>query len=170
MLPLETIRKILEGGESVCAQPASRLPAAIRSIRSSRSTGWWPLVWSIRQPQAQTGARPGDKLILGKGLGVGVYSAAFKKDVLIASGLRSDDRHHDPAQHAGAGAGCLDGVHALTDVTGFGLLGHLLEICKGSKVARVDSRLCRCSRMRWNGKRGLCDRRVARNWGSYGSE
>ncbi|HZX33704.1 MAG TPA: selenide, water dikinase SelD, partial [Rhodocyclaceae bacterium] len=86
-----------------------------------------------------SGAKPGDKLILGKPLGVGIYSAAFKKGNLkpgdYAAFIDSTTRLNTP----GPMLSCLDGVHALTDVTGFGLLGHLLEICKGSGVsAQVD--------------------------------
>ena len=86
------------------------------------------------------GARPGDQLVLGKPIGVGVYSAALKKEKLVGGRLRGDDREHDASStRPGIALGKLDGVHALTDVTGFGLLGHLLEICRGSNAgARID--------------------------------
>ena len=99
------------------------------------------------------GARPGDKLVLGKPLGVGVYSAALKKDKLsrrqYAAMIASTTQLNTP----GIALGKLDGVHALTDVTGFGLLGHLLEICRGSQDRRAhrlrkDSAASRCSSVR----------------------
>ena len=82
-------------------RPASRSPAATRSIRSSRSTAWSPSASSIRSNlKRNAGARPGDQLVLGKPIGVGVYSAALKKDKLSADELRGDDREHDEAQYA----------------------------------------------------------------------
>ena len=83
-LPVDTIRAILEGGEGgVRAAPASRSPAATRSIRSSRSTAWSRSASSIPSNlKRNAGARPGDRLVLGKPLGVGIYSAALKKDKL----------------------------------------------------------------------------------------
>ena len=98
-----TIRKILEGGEvGVRARRHSRSPAATRSIRSSRSTGSSPSASSIPSNlKRNAGARPGDRLVLGKPLGVGIYSAALKKEKLVAGRLRSDAREHDAAQHAG---------------------------------------------------------------------
>ena len=88
-------------------------------------------------------AQPGDKLILGKPLGVGIYSAALKKDALDENGYRAMIDSTTKLNTPGRALGELAGVHALTDVTGFGLLGHLLEVCKGSSVSathRVESR------------------------------
>jgi selenide,water dikinase len=76
-------------------------------------------------------AQAGDKLILGKPLGVGIYSAALKKAVLDQAGYRAMIDSTTRLNTPGRALGELASVHALTDVTGFGLLGHLLEICKG---------------------------------------
>ena len=85
------------------------------------------------------GARPGDKLVLGKPLGVGIYSAALKKEKLSPAQYALFIANTTKLNTPGMKLGELASVHALTDVTGFGLLGHLLEICKGSKLAaRVD--------------------------------
>ena len=118
--------------------PASRSPAATRSIRSSRSTASSRSASSTRANlKRNAGARPGDALILGKPLGVGIYSAALKKELLDAGRLRGDARQHDASSTRRASRwAAMPDVHALTDVTGFGLLGHLLEICRGSRRRR----------------------------------
>ena len=116
---------------------ASRSPAATASTRWSRSTGWSRSVSCIRRASSATrGAKPGDVLILGKPLGVGIYSAALKKGELDAAGYAAMIASTTKLNTPGIAACELSGVHALTDVTGFGLLGHLLEVCRGSNVRR----------------------------------
>ncbi|MBS1189372.1 MAG: selD [Rhodocyclaceae bacterium] len=139
-LPLETIGEILAGGEEVCR--AAGIPIAGGHTIDSVEPIYGLVAIGLVNPKhlkRNSGAKPGDKLILGKPLGVGIYSAALKKGKLTpseyAAFIDSTTRLNTP----GPLLACLDGVHALTDVTGFGLLGHLLEICKGSGVAaRVD--------------------------------
>lgn len=139
-LPLETIGQILKGGEDVCR--AAGIPIAGGHTIDSVEPIYGLVAIGLVNPKnlkRNSGAKPGDKLILGKPLGVGIYSAAFKKGNLkqgdYAAFIDSTTRLNTP----GPMLSCLDGVHALTDVTGFGLLGHLLEICKGSGVsAQVD--------------------------------
>jgi selenide,water dikinase len=80
-------------------------------------------------------ARAGDVLILGKALGVGVLSAALKKGALTADAYRQMIETTTQLNTPGVALAELPGVHALTDITGFGLLGHLLEICRGSGLA-----------------------------------
>ena len=80
------------------------------------------------------GARPGDALVLGKPLGVGVYSAALKKDQLTAPHYAAMIASTTQLNTPGVVLGTMESVHALTDVTGFGLAGHLLEICRASGV------------------------------------
>jgi len=82
-----------------------------------------------------TDARAGDKLILGKPLGVGVLSAALKKNMLDAAGYASMIANATQLNTPGKKLAQMDEVHALTDVTGFGLLGHLLELSRGAKLA-----------------------------------
>jgi selenide,water dikinase len=81
------------------------------------------------------GAQAGDVLILGKGLGVGVLATALKKDILSAEGYAEMVASTTQLNAVGGELSGLQAVHALTDVTGFGLLGHLLEICRGSGLA-----------------------------------
>ncbi|MFZ9530215.1 MAG: selenide, water dikinase SelD, partial [Burkholderiales bacterium] len=114
-------------------------------------------------------AREGDLLILGKPLGVGVLSAALKKGVLSPAGytamLDSTTRLNTPGEALSG----MDSVHALTDVTGFGLLGHLLEICKGSKlVAQVEwSKVPVLSLAQPLVEAGFVTGASDRNWASY---
>ena len=131
-----TIKKILDGGESVCAK--ARIPIAGGHTIDSLEPIYGLVVIGLVRPdhvKRNFGAKPGDKLILGKGLGVGIYSAAFKKEALKAHDYEAMIASTTQLNTPGPALACLDGVHALTDVTGFGLGGHLLEICKASGVA-----------------------------------
>ena len=139
-IPLEVIRRILEGGESVCARAGIPIAGGhtIDSVEPIYGLVAIGLV-DPRKLKRNAGAKPGDKLVLGKPLGVGIYSAALKKDRLDAAGYRAMIESTTKLNTPGPRLGDLPGVHALTDVTGFGLLGHLLEICKGSHAAaRLD--------------------------------
>ncbi len=101
-LPLEVIRQIVEGGQSVCA--AAGIPIAGGHTIDSVEPIYGLVVMGLVHPskvKKNAGARAGDVLILGKPLGVGIYSAALKKDRLGADGYRADDREHHAAQHAG---------------------------------------------------------------------
>jgi selenide,water dikinase len=139
-LPLETIRRILEGGESVCARAG--IPIAGGHTIDSVEPIYGLVAIGLVDPRnlkRNAGAKAGDKLVLGKPLGVGIYSAALKKGRLDEAGYRAMIESTTKLNTPGPRLGQLAGVHALTDVTGFGLLGHLLEICKGSGVgARID--------------------------------
>ena len=139
-LPLEVIRRILEGGESVCARAG--IPVAGGHMIDSVEPIYGLVAIGLVDPRnlkRNAGARPGDRLMLGKPLGVGIYSAALKTGKLGKEGYAAMIESTTKLNTPGPKLGRLPGVHALTDVTGFGLLGHLLEICKGSGVAaRID--------------------------------
>ncbi|MCC6192955.1 MAG: selenide, water dikinase SelD [Burkholderiales bacterium] len=139
-LPLDVIRKVLEGGEAVCARAG--IPVAGGHTIDSVEPIYGLVAIGLVDPanlKRNAGARPGDRLVLGKPLGVGVYSAALKKEKLSAEGYAAMIASTTQLNTPGIALGKLPGVHALTDVTGFGLLGHLLEICRGSKAgASVD--------------------------------
>jgi selenide,water dikinase len=135
-LPLEAIRGILAGGEAVCARAG--IPIAGGHTIDSVEPIYGLVAIGLVDParvKRNAGARPGDVLILGKPLGVGVYSAALKKGALDDDAYRDMIDTTTQLNTPGIALAELDGVHALTDVTGFGLAGHLLEICKGSRVA-----------------------------------
>lgn len=172
-LPPEVIRRILEGGQSVCA--AAGIAVAGGHSIDSREPIYGLVALGVVDPKRikrNSAAKPGDVLILGKGLGVGVYSAALKKGLLDAAGyaamLDSTTRLNLP----GAALAELDGVHAMTDVTGFGLLGHLLEVCRGSGVSstvRFDD-LPFLPGVAGLAEAGCVTGASTRNWASYGAQ
>jgi len=134
-LPLDTIGRILEGGRSICARAGIPVAGghtidAVEPIYGLVAIG----VVDPRNLKRNAAARAGDAIILGKPLGVGVYSAALKRDALDADGYAALIASTTKLNTPGIALGELDGVHALTDVTGFGLLGHLLEMCRGANL------------------------------------
>jgi len=132
-LPLETIGKITEGGAAVCLEAG--IPIAGGHTIDSVEPIYGLVVMGLVHPskvKRNADARAGDVLILGKPLGVGVLSAALKKDKLDAEGYAAMIANTTKLNKPGKALAQLDGVHALTDVTGFGLLGHLLELARGA--------------------------------------
>lgn len=135
-LPMEVIRSILAGGESVCAEAG--IPIAGGHSIDVLEPIYGLVALGLVHPQRvkrNSGARAGDVLVLGKPLGVGILSAALKKGLLTPDGYATMIRHTTKLNTPGARLAEMDGVHALTDVTGFGLAGHLLEICRGSQLS-----------------------------------
>ncbi len=132
----ETIRRILEGGRSV-SEAAGAPVAGGHSIDSAEPIYGLAAMGLVHPDRIlrNDGARAGDVLILGKPLGVGVFSAALKKEMLSPEGYEAMIASTTLLNRPGADIATIDGVHAMTDVTGFGLLGHLAEICKASGVA-----------------------------------
>jgi selenide, water dikinase len=172
-LPVETIRRILDGGESICAQAG--IPIAGGHTIDSVEPIYGLVAIGIVDPQQvkrNAGARPGDVLILGKPLGVGIYSAALKKARLEAAHYAAMLASTTQLNTPGIALGRLGAVHALTDVTGFGLLGHLLEICRASGVgARLDfNRLPLHPGVLALAHGGAVTGASSRNWASYGED
>ena len=131
----ETIRRILDGGETVCRRAG--IPIAGGHSVDSIEPIYGLVVIGLVHPhhvKRNTAARAGDRIVLGKPLGVGIYSAAFKEQQLDDARYRALLATTTQLNTPGRALGPLGGVHAITDVTGFGLLGHLLEVCKGSGV------------------------------------
>lgn len=172
-LPLEVIRRILEGGESVCTE--ARIPIAGGHTIDSVEPIYGLVVMGLVNPEKvkrNQGARAGDQLILGKPLGVGVLSAAVKKNQIDAAGYRELIATTTQLNTPGPLLADVSGVHAMTDVTGFGLLGHLLPMCRGAKLrARVTmDRIQLLPRVEAMAAEGLITGASARNWASYGKE
>ncbi|PWK34980.1 selenide, water dikinase SelD [Cupriavidus plantarum] len=169
----EVIGKILEGGESVCAQAGIAIGGGhtIDSVEPIYGLVVMGLVHPDRIKRNRD-ARAGDVLILGKPLGVGVYSAAIKKEQLDAEGYREMIANTTRLNTPGKTLGDLPGVHALTDVTGFGLLGHLLEFCRGSGLtAQVDmARVPLLPGVAALAEAGHVTGASRRNWASYGGD
>jgi selenide,water dikinase len=135
-LPIETIRAIVAGGEAACR--TAGIPIAGGHTIDSVEPIYGLVAIGVVDPRhlkRNAGAHPGDVLVLGKPLGVGIYSAALKKERLGAGDYAAMVATTTMLNTPGIALGRDDGVHALTDVTGFGLLGHLLEICRGSNAA-----------------------------------
>ena len=171
-IPLDVIRKILEGGESVCARAG--IPVAGGHTIDSVEPIYGLVAIGLVDPanvKRNSGARPGDDLVLGKPLGVGIYSAALKKGRLDDAGYRAMIDSTTRLNTPGTKLGTLAGVHALTDVTGFGLLGHLVEIAKGSRAtAEVDwNSVPLLSKAIEFARDGLVTGASARNWTGYGT-
>lgn len=140
VLAPETIREILAGGRSV-AETAGAPVAGGHSIDAAEPIYGLVALGLVHPDRLKTNAtaQAGDILVLGKPLGIGVYSAALKQGLLPDTAyeemIASTTRLNTP----GTALGEIDGVHALTDVTGFGLLGHAVEMAMGGGVTiRID--------------------------------
>jgi selenide,water dikinase len=132
----EVIHTILEGGASICAEAGIPI-AGGHSIDAPEPIYGLVGIGVVHPDQVKrnAGAQPGDVLILGKPLGIGILSAALKKELLSPSGYDEMVRWTTKLNVTGTQLAEMEGVHAVTDVTGFGLAGHLLEICNGSQLA-----------------------------------
>ncbi|WP_321886407.1 selenide, water dikinase SelD [Paraburkholderia bannensis] len=171
VLPHDVIAQVLRGGEDVCA--AAGIPVAGGHSIDSVEPIYGLAALGIVHPERvkrNASARAGDVLVLGKPLGVGVLSAALKKDLLDAAGYQAMVDAATMLNKPGAPLGERDGVHAMTDVTGFGLLGHTLEIARGAGLtARV-----RYADLPWLPgveafvEQGVYTGASGRNWASYG--
>jgi selenide,water dikinase len=172
-LSRESIRDILRGGEAVCAQAGIPIAGghsidSVEPIYGLAVTG----VVDPRKVKRNSRAQDGDLLILGKPLGVGILSAAFKKDLLDDAAYRALIDATTQLNVPGMELGNLSGVHAMTDVTGFGLLGHLLEMCRGSGLgALIEADRVPLLPEVWAlAESGIATGASARNWLSYGND
>ena len=172
-LPNDIIRKILAGGESVCKQAGIPIAGGHSIDAPEPIYGLVGIgVVDPRKVKTNGGGQPGDILILGKPLGVGIFSAALKKNALSDAQYRTMIATTTQLNTPGVDLSDTPGVHALTDITGFGLLGHLLEISRASKLAaRVElSRLPLLPGASELAQAGHITGASLRNWESYGAE
>ena len=173
VLSTETIGKILDGGNSMCR--LAGIPIAGGHTIDSVEPIYGLVVLGMVHPKRirrNSDARPGDRLILGKPLGVGVLSAALKKDKLSAEGYEQMIFNATKLNTPGPDLAKLDGVHALTDVTGFGLAGHTLELARGAAVTAVIewSRVPMLAGVPQLAADGFITGASARNWDGYGAQ
>ncbi len=167
----DIIRQILAGGETA-ARAAGMPIAGGHSIESVEPIYGLVAIGVVDPAQVKknSAAQPGDVLILSKGLGVGIYSAALKKDALPETGyaamIASTTRLNTPGPDLAA----LEAVHALTDVTGFGLLGHAWEIARasGHRIEIDWSAVPLLSGVAELAQAGFVTGASGRNWASYG--
>lgn len=167
VLPAETINAVLAGGASICQQAG--IPIAGGHSIDSVEPIYGLAVIGMAHPdhiRRNDRARPGDVLILSKPLGVGILSAALKKEQLDAVSYQAMMASTTQLNTPGAKLGTLEGVHALTDVTGFSLLGHTLEMCRGSNLqAHIDfNTLPWLGQARELAQSGIHTGASARNW------
>ncbi len=172
-LPLDVIGKILAGGESVCAEAG--IPIAGGHSIDVLEPIYGLVVLGIVHPdkiKKNSTAKAGDVLVLGKPLGVGILSAALKKGKLSDAGYAAMIESTTKLNTPGVALAEMPGVHALTDVTGFGLAGHLLEICRGSKLSaavKLDDLPVIPEAVEWL-KQGVATGASDRNWKGYGQD
>ncbi len=172
-LPRETIRAILAGGAEVCARAGVPV-AGGHSIDSVEPIYGLVALGLARPEQVLTnkGAKAGDALILTKALGVGVLSAACKQGRLATGAYAALIASTTQLNTLGAELAGRRGVHAVTDVTGFGLLGHALEMSRGAGLrveidASAPALLVDALAL---AREGVRTGASARNWASYGAE
>ncbi len=172
-LPIGIIGKILRGGESICAEAG--IPIAGGHTIDSVEPIYGLVVLGLVHPskvKRNADAKAGDKLILGKPLGVGILSAALKKNMLDANGYAAMIANTTKLNKPGKALSGLPGVHALTDVTGFGLLGHLLELARGAGLsARLDMpHIPLLPGVQQLAEAGCITGASGRNWAGYGKD
>ena len=172
-LSIDIIGKIIKGGETVCTEAG--IPIAGGHSIDSVEPIYGLVVMGLVHPsriKRNSGARAGDKLILGKPLGVGILSAALKKGQLDAAGYAAMLATTTQLNRPGMALSNLPDVHAITDVTGFGLLGHLLEVARGSKLkARISmAQVPLLQNVRQLAESGFVTGASERNWAGYGHD
>ncbi len=173
VLSTQTIGRVLEGGASVCR--AAGIPIAgghtIDSVEAIYGLVALGLVHPSRVKR-NADARPGDVLVLGKPVGVGVMSAALKKEQLGDAGYAQMVATTTKLNTPGPDLAALPGVHALTDITGFGLAGHALEMARGAGcTVELDWRAVPLlPGVRELAARGFVTGASARNWAGYGHD
>src|SRR6266704_2055618 len=172
-LPVSVIQDILAGGSAVCE--AAGIPIAGGHSIDSVEPIYGLVALGVIHPQRvqrNSTARAGDAIVLGKALGVGILSAALKKGALPEEGYRQMLACTTQLNTVGHRLPEMAGVHAMTDVTGFGLLGHLAEICRGSRLgARVAFESLPVLPAALSlAQQGYNTGAAARNWASYGHD
>jgi selenide,water dikinase len=172
-LPLATIKEILAGGASVCREAG--IPVAGGHSIDAPEPIYGLVALGVAHPahiKRNNRAQDNDVLILAKGLGVGIMSAALKKEQLGEAGYAEMLKSTTQLNTPGIWLSEMEDVHAMTDVTGFGLLGHLLGICRGSQLTAEVSfeQLPLLPYALILAQQGFVTGASARNWQSYGQE
>jgi selenide,water dikinase len=172
-IPLPMVQEILAGGAAVCAEAGVPIAGghSIDCPEPVYGLAAMGLVDPGRILRNST-ARPGDALILAKALGIGIFSAALKRGELDGAAYAEMLASTTQLNAVGAELAPIAAVSAVTDVTGFGLLGHALEMCRGAGIG---------ARIAWDrlpifpaalrlAEAGIGTGASARNWDSYGHE
>lgn len=172
-LPIETVREILQGGSSICAEAG--IPIAGGHSIDTPEPIYGLAVIGLTNPRRlrrNSSVQSGDALILTKGIGIGIYSAAFKKRALPDAAYAEMMASTTLLNRIGQRLAENDDVHAMTDVTGFGLLGHGLEMARASGLTLdiTYDRLPFLTDAESLIKAGYRTGASGRNWASYGNE
>lgn len=171
-MPVEVVREILRGGASVCAEAGFPIGGG-HSIDAPEPIYGLAVIGICRPEQVRRNAdaRPGDALILTKGLGVGIYSAAIKKGRLDGDGYAEMVASTTQLNRVGGELSADPAVHAITDVTGFGLFGHAYEMAResGLSLAINADAVPLFSRAADLARDGFVTGASKRNWASYGT-
>jgi selenide,water dikinase len=172
-LPVEMVQEILAGGASVCA--TAGIPVAGGHSIDSPEPIYGLVALGLVDParvMRNSTAQAGDQLILTKRLGVGIYSAALKRQQLDEASYREMIASTTQLNAVGADLAGTAGVHAVTDVTGFGLLGHLLEMCRSASLGAdvTFEQVPVFAGARALAQEGIGTGAAKRNWASYGHE
>jgi selenide,water dikinase len=169
-LPTELAQKVIEGGRTICNKAGIPL-AGGHSVDSTEPIFGLAVTGLVNKENLKKNntAEEGDWIFLTKPLGVGILSTAHKRGLLKEEHLQIMIEQMTSLNKIGGELGNIRGVTAMTDVTGFGLLGHLIEMTEGSgltaeisynKIAVV------------NGVKDFINQRIfpdatTRNWNSY---
>jgi len=167
----EQIQQVLAGGTAACADAG--VPVGGGHTIDAPEPIYGLAVIGLVPPdriKRNSDARDGDVLVLGKGLGVGILGAAMNKDELDPDGYREMVESTTKLNSIGADLAGMEGVHGVTDVTGFGLGGHLFEMCEGAGLAATLAwdRLPILPRALHYAKEGYNTGAANRNWQSFG--
>jgi selenide,water dikinase len=173
VLSTDTIGKILQGGQDACR--AAGIPIAGGHTIDSVEPIYGLVALGLVHPKRvkrNADARVGDRLVLGKPLGVGVLSAALKKNALGSEGYAQMIANTTQLNTPGPELAAMASVHALTDVTGFGLAGHALEMARGcnATVHLTMNRVPLLAGVRQLAAAGMVTGASGRNWDAYGQE
>ncbi len=173
VLPHHVIAEILRGGQSICAEAG--IPIAGGHSIDSVEPIYGLVALGLAHPdriRRNADAQAGDVLVLGKPLGVGIYSAALKKGLLDDVGYQAMIRSTTLLNRAGPELAALPGVHAMTDVTGFGLLGHTLEMARAAGLTAVlgSAAVPRLPGVMELARQGVITGASGRNWAAYGAQ
>jgi len=173
VLSTATIGKILDGGQAVCR--TAGIPIAGGHTIDSVEPIYGLVVMGLVHPsriKRNSEGRAGDRLVLGKPLGVGILSAALKKEHLGDNGYAQMIACTTQLNTPGPALAVLAGVHAITDVTGFGLAGHVLEMARGSNTTAMleMGQIPLIEGVRDLASAGFVTGASGRNWAAYGVE
>ena len=172
-IPASVAHQVIEGARFVCKQ--AHIPLAgghsidsLEPIFGLAVTG----KVAVKNLKKNKGARPGDLLFLTKPLGIGIITTAIKQNLLIEEGAALALASMTQLNDVGTLLATLNGVHAMTDVTGFGLLGHLIEMCEASETsAEINfEAIPQLPHLQSYLDQGSYPGGTTRNWDSYGEK